>query len=80
MADTPINSHSRRSVVAPDLDTLPEHALLTRAQVVQLSGFALPTFKLWARQGKGPKLVRVEGHPRYPAGDFRRWVSGQQVA
>ncbi|PNG26225.1 hypothetical protein [Methylocella silvestris] len=63
----------------PDIDTLPASALLNDAQVSALSGFAIITLKVWRReaQGQGPKVTRIEGWPRYRAGDVREWLSGK---
>ena len=64
MTDAQPKRRQRRTVVIPDLNLLPDHALLTRNQVVALTSFSLPTLKIWAKLGKGPKLVHVEGRPR----------------
>lgn len=64
----------------PDLEKLPDDALLTRQQMVALSGFALQTFKKWARQGRGPVLTYVEGRPRATVRAYREWVSGTRKA
>lgn len=77
MTDVQPKRRQRRATVVPDLNMLPDQALLTRDQVAQLTSFSLPTLKLWAKLGKGPKLVRVEGRPRYPAGALRQWAAGQ---
>lgn len=79
---TQSNNSSRRTFRAkplPDLDKLPASALLTRNQVCALSGFALPTLKQWAKQGRGPRITIVEGRPRYLAGDVKAWL-GCEVA
>ena len=52
-------------------------ALLTRAQVADVSGFAPITLKMWAPQGKGPKITRIEGLPRFRVGDVRACLKGQ---
>ena len=68
----------RASMTAmPDLDGLPPSALLTRNQVAALSGFALITFKRWAKTSRGPKITRVEGRPRYRAADVIAWLNAQ---
>jgi hypothetical protein len=67
-------AHSARPI--PDLEKLPDGALLTRGQLAVISTFALPTLKLWARQGRGPRVTVVEGRPRYRAGDVRAWLAG----
>lgn len=61
----------------PDIERLPRDALLSRNQVSALTGFAVVTLRLWAREGgaKGPPEVRVEGYPRYRAGDVREWLA-----
>jgi hypothetical protein len=58
----------------PDLNSLPDHALLTQQQLHKLTGFALITFRIWSTQGRGPKITRVEGRPRYMARDVRAWL------
>jgi hypothetical protein len=60
----------------PDLANLPDGALLTRKQTAKLTGFTEQTFKKWAPLGRGPKITRVEGRPRYRVADVRRWISG----
>lgn len=57
-----------------DLTTTPNSALLTYRQLSDLTGFSLSTVKRWATQGKGPRLVRIEGQPRYFAGDVKEWL------
>jgi len=62
--------------VAPDISTLPADALLTRAQLVALSSYSLQAFKKWAKEGRGPRITRVEGRPRYRVADARAWLAG----
>lgn len=62
----------------PDLDSIPACTLLTRAQLVPLLGVSLPTLKRWSSQGRGPKISRVEGLPRFRAGDVRAWLEAAQ--
>lgn len=57
-----------------DVDRLPPSVLLTRNDLVAVTGFALITFKIWAKTGRGPKVTRVEGRPRYRAGDVVAWL------
>lgn len=59
---------------APDLQKLPADALLNRRQLAALSGYALITLQVWAAKGRGPKITRVEGRPRYRAEDVRNWM------
>lgn len=61
------------SVVA-DITSLPDMALLTQKQLAQVTGLALPTIKRWAALGKGPRITRLEGLPRYVARDVRDWI------
>ncbi len=61
----------------PDLASLPPDALLTRNQLAALSGFKLQTLKMWPAQGKGPRVTRVEGRPRYRVADVRQWMGAQ---
>jgi hypothetical protein len=56
------------------MDALPDHALLTRKQVSEMSGFADITLRLWSTQGKGPTITRIEGRPRYMVRDVRQWL------
>ena len=58
----------------PDLNSLPDHATLTRKQVAKLTGFADITLRVWSTRGRGPKVTRLEGAPRYLARDVRAWL------
>ncbi|MBL8577764.1 MAG: hypothetical protein JNK47_11090 [Mesorhizobium sp.] len=66
----------RRGILIPDIGALPADALLTRQQMVALSGYSEAAFKKWGRQRRGPAFVVVEGRPRYRAADARAWLSG----
>jgi predicted site-specific integrase-resolvase len=61
--------------IIPDLQKLPDGTLLTRRQLAEISSFKLVTLKLWAKQGRGPKITRVENRPRYRAQDVREWMA-----
>jgi hypothetical protein len=80
---------SRRAHVrkpAPDIDRLPNTALITREQLAALTGLSVETFKAWgygregrgwaAGQAKGPIVIRIEGLPRYRVGDVKAWLGG----
>ena len=58
----------------PDLANLPDEAFLTRQQLAALSGYTEQAFKKWAREGRGPRVTRIEGRPRYKVGDSREWL------
>lgn len=58
----------------PDLGKLPPDALLTREQLHLITGFSLPTLKRWAALGKGPRITRIEGLPRFKVRDVRAWM------
>ena len=60
----------------PNVDELPAAALLTRAQLARVSGFAEVTLKVWAAEGKGCPVTRIEGRPRYRADHVRAWLRG----
>lgn len=62
------------ATLPPDLAALPSDALLTRRQLSQIAGFALQTLKQWALKGRGPRIVTVEGRPRYRVADVREWM------
>lgn len=64
----------------PDLRALPGDALMTRRQVSALSGFAVVTLKVWAREGRGPRVTTIEGRPRYRVSDVRSWLGGDHAA
>jgi hypothetical protein len=51
--------------------------VITRKQLALLSGFAEQALKKWAREGRGPRVTMIEGHPRYRADDTRAWLSGE---
>lgn len=61
----------------PNIDELPPSALLTRAQLAKVSGFAEVTLKVWAAEGRGCPLTRVEGRPRYRVDHVRAWLRGE---
>jgi hypothetical protein len=93
-AEEAAKAHPRRRVHArkaiPDLDNLPSDALITRAQLSALIGAAVETLKAWdygragkglyAGQEKGPVVTRIEGLPRYRAGDVKAWLAGTVAA
>jgi len=58
----------------PNLTILPPHAALDRQQVCAATGFALQTLKAWAAQGRGPRVTRIEGRPRYLVCDVLAWM------
>lgn len=60
----------------PDLDALPLTAACTTKQVALLSGYSVPTLKLWRYQAsaRGPKVSTVGGRPRYLVRDLRAWM------
>ncbi|GGE19918.1 hypothetical protein GCM10011390_43960 [Aureimonas endophytica] len=60
----------------PDISKLPADALLTRAQMALLTGFSVISFKKWAREDRGPRIVYVEGRPRTTVRDFKAWIGG----
>lgn len=58
----------------PDFDSLPGGVFLTRRQVAALSGFTIQAFKVWATNGRGPRITYVENRPRYRVSDVRAWL------
>ena len=58
----------------PDLGQMPDDAILDRNQVSAVSGFTVQALKLWAKQGRGPRITVVEGRPRYRVRDTREWI------
>lgn len=69
-----------RSRPLPNIDQLPDSALLTRRNLVELTGFCNGAFKKWARQGRGPRIVYIEGKPRTTVADFRTWIAASSRA
>ncbi len=69
----------RRRLPSPenciDLEALPGTALLTRAQVAEVSGFSQVALKKWAKEGRGPAIVRIEGLPRHRVRDVLAWIN-----
>lgn len=65
--------------IAVNPDTIADSALITRRQLAQFSGFALQTLKKWPAEGKGPRVTRVEGRPRYRMSDVRAWMGVNDV-
>jgi hypothetical protein len=68
------STRSRPPRPAPDLAALPGEAVITRQQLAAVSSFALVTLKLWAREGRGPRITKIEGRPRYRVRDVREWM------
>lgn len=54
----------------------PSRVLLTRADLIQITGYSRPTFKRWAKRGKGPHVTIIEGRPRYLVADVEAWLRG----
>lgn len=71
-----LTARQKPSQAVPDVDVLPASAILTRAQVSALTGFSLPTLKRYAASGRGPRITRIEGLPRYRVNDLRDWLRG----
>jgi len=63
----------------PDIDQLPPSALLTYGQLAQVTGFHVVTVKRWAGAGRGPRLTRVEGLPRFKVCDVKAWMEAENV-
>jgi hypothetical protein len=59
---------------APDIETLPGAALITRKEVAAVTGFATVTLRLWAKKDRGPPVTFLEGRPRYRVRDVREWM------
>lgn len=77
-AITSARAHYARPI--PDLNSLPDDALLTDAHVSALTTFSVTTIKYWRRNKRGPRFVMVEGYPRCRAGDLRAWINGRSSA
>lgn len=60
----------------PDLETLPDNALLTDKQKSLHSGFSVEAFKKWRREGRGPETIYIEGRPRSTVAAYRAWLAG----
>jgi hypothetical protein len=52
----------------------PDEALLSRADLSALTGRCIGTIRLWERQGRGPKVIRMYGKPRVSMGAYRAWL------
>ena len=66
--------------MAVDLSKLPPDALLTRSQVAMVSAFHPQTLKVWASNGRGPHVTRLEGRVRYRVADVRDWMGLETYA
>ena len=62
-----------------DIDRLPVGALLTYVQLSQITGFAESTLKRWAGAGRGPRMTRIEGLPRFKVGDVKAWLEAENA-
>jgi hypothetical protein len=57
------------------LRNAPDEVLITPKELEAMSGFTQAAFRLWRREGRGPRCVKVEGRPRYLLRDVRAWLS-----
>ena len=58
----------------PDIDNLPQSALLTYRQLALITGFSLSSVKRWAANGRGPHVTRIAGQPRFSVGAVKTWL------
>lgn len=66
----------RRNTPVPDLEKLPDCALLTERQLSLVSGYAEITLRIWRMRNTGPRVTMVQGRPRYTVRDARAWMAG----
>lgn len=50
------------------------NAMLTKRDLAQLTGFTRTSLDRWAAKGRGPRITRIEGFPRYRASDVLEWM------
>lgn len=65
-----------------DLESAMGEQLVKPHDVAELLGVAEATLACWRRENRGPRHVRLEGHPgkiRYRAGDIREWIASRVV-
>ena len=67
----------RQNTPIPDIDKLPDTALLNDRQKSLHSGFSEYTLRRWRMDGRGPKIVYIEGKPRSFVRDYREWLARQ---
>ena len=73
---TPIKRRARRRACVPNLDDLPDNALITREQLSLAANVSISSLKRYEKAGRGPEVVRIEGLPRYRVGKARTWMRG----
>jgi len=75
-----VHQRSPRREGFVDIGAMPPDALITQKQLAQICGFTVPALRKWARCGRGPRIVRIEGCPRYRVADVREWLRGDRAA
>lgn len=70
----------RKFALIADLADAPDETLLSPAEATALSGIAPVTWRAWRQAGRGPVWRLVEGMPRLPLGEYRRWLAAQPSA
>ncbi len=52
----------------------PQPALLTRDDAARYLGVSYKTLERWAAEGRGPKITRIGGRPKYRRADLDEYL------
>ena len=63
-------------IMVPDLDSLPQTALLTEPEMAAAVAFSARTLKRWRleQDPRGPPFILIAGHVRYRVSDARHFL------
>jgi excisionase family DNA binding protein len=64
--------------VAPKLDGVREHPLLTPAELAKFLGVPIGTLYGWKYRRVGPPALRIGRHLRYRSQDVEAWLKHRQ--
>lgn len=53
--------------------------LLTRKETAAYLKISAITLEYWAKNDKGPPLIRMEGSIRYDKKDLENWLNSQKI-
>jgi hypothetical protein len=71
-------AHKRRDAdIRLVFDRLSDDALLDDAQLGAMADRSPATIKRWRREGKAPRVIILNGLPRFRVGDARPWLRGK---
>lgn len=67
--------HAAREQVGASLPALHDLQLLSRQEVVAITGVSYPTLWQWTREGRFPRALVVGGRSMWRAAEIAAWVN-----